>query len=47
MPLSREGKKILKKFIEEYGAEEGKKYFYAKENKGGKFSRLVKKHRGN
>lgn len=42
MPLSAVGKKILKRFRQEYGAKEGKSYFYAKENKDKKFARLIK-----
>lgn len=32
MPLSKSGKKILKKFQKEYGTKEGKSVFYAKMN---------------
>lgn len=45
MPLSPEGKRTLKKFIQEYGAKKGKQIFYAKENKGGKWARVVRKHK--
>lgn len=41
MPLSATGKKVLKKFMSEYGKKEGKSVFYAKENKGGAFARAV------
>ena len=34
MPLTKKGKKIKKAMIEEYGAEKGKRVFYASENKG-------------
>jgi|YNPMSStandDraft_1061717.scaffolds.fasta_scaffold09926_3 hypothetical protein len=34
MPLSPKGKKILKKFQELYGKEEGKRFFYASIVKG-------------
>lgn len=34
MPLTKKGVKLKKKFIQEYGAEKGKKVFYASENKG-------------
>jgi hypothetical protein len=34
MPLTSKGKKILRKFQEEYGKEEGKKFFYASIVKG-------------
>jgi len=34
MPLSPKGKKLLRKFQEEYGEEEGKKFFYASIVKG-------------
>jgi hypothetical protein len=34
MPLSSKGKKILKKFQELYGKEEGKRFFYASIVKG-------------
>lgn len=44
MPLSAEGKRTLKKFIQEYGPEKGKQVFYAKENKGGKWARVVRAH---
>lgn len=42
MPLSKAGRDILKAFVQEYGPKRGKSFFYAKENKGGKFARLVK-----
>jgi len=34
MPLNRKGAKILAAMTEEYGAEKGKKVFYASANKG-------------
>ncbi len=34
MPLNAKGKKIKKSMEKEYGAEKGKKVFYASENKG-------------
>jgi hypothetical protein len=34
MPLNRRGKEILKKFQEQYGREEGKRFFYASIVKG-------------
>jgi hypothetical protein len=34
MPLNRQGKEILKKFQEQYGKEEGKRFFYASIVKG-------------
>lgn len=34
MPLNKKGKKIMKAMMKEYGAEKGKKVFYASENKG-------------
>ena len=34
MPLTPTGRKVLKKFQEQYGKEEGKKFFYAAINKG-------------
>ena len=33
MPLSKKEKRVLSKFIEEYGRKKGKKIFYAWENK--------------
>lgn len=42
MPLSASGKKILERMIREYGAEEGKRIFYSKENEDPKFAHLVK-----
>lgn len=45
MPLSAAGKKILHNFEQEYGEKEGKSHFYAKENKGGKFARIVRAHK--
>ena len=42
MPLSKAGRDILRAFVQEYGPKKGKSVFYAKENKGGKFARLVK-----
>jgi len=44
MPLTKEGRKVLKKFQEQYGEEEGKRYFYASINKGIKGSE--KWHKG-
>lgn len=38
MPLTPSGRKVLKKFIEQYGEEDGIKYFYASINKGVKGS---------
>lgn len=34
MPLNKKGAKIMKKMMEGYGGEKGKKVFYASENKG-------------
>jgi hypothetical protein len=34
MPLTKKGKKIKSAMEKEYGAEEGKRVFYASENKG-------------
>jgi hypothetical protein len=34
MPLTAKGRKILKKFQEQYGKEEGRKFFYASIVKG-------------
>ena len=34
MPLTSKGKKILKHMMKEYGPGEGKKVFYASQNKG-------------
>jgi len=34
MPLTKKGREILKKFQEQYGKEEGKKFFYASIVKG-------------
>jgi hypothetical protein len=34
MPLSKRGKEILKKFQEQYGKEEGTRFFYASIVKG-------------
>ena len=45
MPLSEAGRKILHAMIQEYGNKKGKKVFYAKENKGGKFAEIVKKYK--
>jgi len=33
MPLTKSGKRALRKFKEQYGEEEGKRYFYAYMNK--------------
>jgi len=33
-PLTKAGKKTLQAFIEQYGEEKGKEYFYRSENKG-------------
>jgi len=44
MPLSEAGNRILSKMIQEYGSKKGKSVFYAKENKGGKFAEIVRKH---
>jgi len=44
MPLSEAGNKILHNMVQEYGSKKGKKVFYSKENMGGKFSQIVKKH---
>ena len=41
MPLTEAGNKTLANFIEEYGEEEGKKYFYSKENTDKKFKHTV------
>lgn len=42
--LSKKGKELLKKFIEEYGEKEGKRVFYSKENKSSRFAKVVRKH---
>ena len=42
MPLSDDGKKILRRFKEEYGDEKGEEYFYSKEHDP-KFSKIVRK----
>lgn len=34
MPLTKKGEKIMKAMKKEYGAEKGKKVFYAAQNKG-------------
>ena len=34
MPLTRSGKKVMKKMRSEYGAKKGKQVFYASINKG-------------
>lgn len=34
MPLTKKGKKIMMAMQKEYGAKEGKKIFYASQNKG-------------
>jgi len=34
MPLTKKGREILKKFQEQYGKEEGKRFFYAAIVKG-------------
>ena len=34
MPLTKKGVKIMKTMTKEYGAEKGKKVFYASRNKG-------------
>lgn len=34
MPLTSKGVKIMQSMMKEYGAERGKKVFYASENKG-------------
>jgi len=34
MPLTKKGEKLLRKFQEQYGKEEGKKFFYASIVKG-------------
>lgn len=34
MPLTKKGLKIKKEMVKEYGAEKGKKVFYASENAG-------------
>lgn len=34
MPLTEKGKKLKKKFEQEYGEEKGERVFYASENKG-------------
>jgi len=44
MPLTKEGRKVLKKYQEQYGEEQGKQYFYASINKGVKGSE--KWHKG-
>jgi hypothetical protein len=38
MPLTKTGREVLKKYQEQYGEEEGKRYFYASINKGTKGS---------
>lgn len=42
MPLSEAGKRMLRRFKQEYGKEKGEDVFYAKENKDKKFAHLVK-----
>jgi hypothetical protein len=34
MPLTAKGEKIMSAMMKEYGAEKGKKVFYASQNKG-------------
>jgi hypothetical protein len=43
MPLNNKGKKILKAFQDEYGKEQGTRFFYASEQLG-KFSK-IKRHK--
>ena len=38
MPLTKEGKKVLRSMKKQYGAEKGKEVFYASINKGKKGS---------
>jgi hypothetical protein len=38
MPLTKTGKKVIKKMEEEYGKEKGRKVFYSSINKGKKGS---------
>lgn len=33
MPLTKSGKKVLRKFVEKYGSEKGRSVFYAEMNK--------------
>lgn len=46
MPLSSKGEEIKSKMMRHYGAEKGKRVFYATENKNPKFARVVKRHGG-
>jgi hypothetical protein len=46
MPLSKKGKELLKKFQEQYGKEEGKKFFYASVVKGNIPHKEVAKGKG-
>lgn len=41
MPLTEDGKKMLRQFRKEYGDKEGQAVFYAKENDDPKFRKLV------
>lgn len=34
MPMTKKGKKVMSKMMEEYGPRKGKEVFYASENKG-------------
>ncbi len=43
MPLTKIGKKVERKFEEEYGDKKGKGYFYAKENKDKSFKSSMTK----
>jgi sarcosine oxidase delta subunit len=46
MPLTKEGRKVLKNYQEQYGEEKGKQYFYASINKGTKGSEKWHKGKG-
>ncbi len=43
MPLTKTGKKVLRKFEGEYGSKKGKSVFYAKEHKDKGFAQAMTK----
>jgi len=45
MPLTKEGRKVLRKFKEEYGEEKGKEYFYRYMNKNPEKAKKLHKTR--
>lgn len=49
MPLTKAGRRVMRKMMEQYGIEKGKEVFYAKENSDEKFAKAVankKKQKG-